>query len=89
MNIDGGLYLDFLGENPHSAQRRHVDSQKDSERKLFLNPEMFLMLLSLAHDLADINSQLFLPAFHGVAGVWEASAGAPGETSVKIFWRRD
>ena len=35
------------------------------------------MLLSLAHDLADINLQLFLPVFHGVVGVWEASAGAP------------
>ena len=37
------------------------------------------MLLSLAHDLADINLQLFLPVFHGVVGVWEASAGAPGD----------
>ena len=40
---------------------------------------MFLMLLSRAHDLADINLQLFLPVFHGVVGVWEASAGAPGD----------
>ena len=40
---------------------------------------MFLMLLSLAYDLADINLQLFLPVFHGVVGVWEASAGAPGD----------
>ena len=89
MNIDGGLYLDFLGENPHSAQRRCVDSQKDSERKLFFNPEMFLMLLSLAHYLANINLQLFLPVFHCVVEVWEASAGAPGETSVKMLRRID
>ena len=50
---------------------------------------MFLMLLSLAHDLADINLQLFLPVFHGVVGVWEASAGVPGETSVKMLRRID
>ena len=50
---------------------------------------MFLMLLSLAYDLADINLQLFLPVFHGVVGVWEASAGVPGETSVKMLRRID
>ena len=48
---------------------------------------MFLMLLSLAHDLADINLQLFLPVFHCVVEVWEASAGVPGETSVKMLRR--
>ena len=89
MNIDGGLHFDFLGETPHLAQRRHAESQKDSERKLFFNPEMFLMLLSLSHDLADINLQLFLPVFHCVVEVWEASAGAPGETSVKMLRRID
>ena len=43
------------------------------------------MLLSLAHDLADINLQLSLPVFHGVVEVWEASAGGPGGTSVKVL----
>ena len=71
------------------SEKTRRESEGFWKKIKILNPEMFLMLLSLAHDLADINSQLFLPAFHGVAGVWEASAGAPGETSVKIFWRRD
>ena len=43
MNIDWGLHFDFLGETPHFAQRRHAESRKDSERKLFLNPELFLL----------------------------------------------